>query len=377
MTRTNSRLSLFALLLMTAGLTGCGWAQWPPKPIAINRPTSGATAVRNDNVSRSDNVVVARGDTVYGLSKRYNVPTRTIIEANRLAPPYYLYVGQRLSVPGAPGSSTPAPMPAPSAVPVTQVASVPLTSEAPVRGASVAVTPLPAPAAPSIVAAPPPYEAAPSPAPKPQNLTPAQQAGLEPIWNPIMEPVKDAPMKEVVVKPAILEPAPADPATPVQAAQPAAPSRVLEPPLPAETAKPVAMLPAPAVRSGGFLWPISNGKTLAGFGSQGNGLQNDGINIEAPRGTPIHAAENGVVAYAGNEIRGFGNMILIKHNDGWVTAYAHADQLLVKRGDTIKKGDIIGKVGSTGSVDKPQLHFELRQGKKPVDPTRYIKDGSA
>jgi murein DD-endopeptidase MepM/ murein hydrolase activator NlpD len=111
---------------------------------------------------------------------------------------------------------------------------------------------------------------------------------------------------------------------------------------------------------------------IATFGEQGKGLHNDGINIQAPRGTPIKAAENGVVRYAGNEIRGFGNLLLIEHAGGFITAYAHADSLLVKRGDTVHRGQTIARVGATGSVNDPQLHFEVRQDRTPVDPQRYL-----
>jgi murein DD-endopeptidase MepM/ murein hydrolase activator NlpD len=345
--------SVLAVVLLTAGLSACGWVQWPPPSrYAQNRPTP----VNQPQQARSDGaVVVARGDTVYGLSKRYNVPTKSIIDANRLAPPYYLYVGQKLTVPGS--GPAPAATPAIDYMPMPQDRSVPQIAEAPARSASVQVSTLSTPSAPSVIAAP--REDYVPPPPEPVTVVPP----------PLPEPVRGVlpPQSQV-------QPQPIEAALP-PAAVPAAPSPVLEQ-APTETPKPVAMLPKPALRSGGFLWPLSNGRVLSGFGAQGSGLQNDGINIEAPRGAPIHAAENGVVAYAGNEIRGFGNMLLIKHDGGWVTAYAHADQLLVKRGDVIKKGDVIARVGSTGSVDKPQLHFELRQGKKPVDPTRYIKDSS-
>jgi murein DD-endopeptidase MepM/ murein hydrolase activator NlpD len=108
------------------------------------------------------------------------------------------------------------------------------------------------------------------------------------------------------------------------------------------------------------------------FGAKAKGLHNDGINIATRRGVLVRAADNGVVAYAGNELRGFGNLLLIKHSGGWVTAYAHNQVLLVKRGQTIKKGQSIARVGSTGTVNKPQLHFELRKGKLAVDPQKYL-----
>ena len=111
---------------------------------------------------------------------------------------------------------------------------------------------------------------------------------------------------------------------------------------------------------------------MSRFGALGKGLQNDGINILAPRGTPIRAVQNGVVAYSGNELRGFGNLLLIKHTGGWISAYAHNDQLLVKTGDQVRRGQVVSRVGSTGSVDKPQLHFELRRKNRAVDPERYL-----
>jgi murein DD-endopeptidase MepM/ murein hydrolase activator NlpD len=120
-----------------------------------------------------------------------------------------------------------------------------------------------------------------------------------------------------------------------------------------------------------FSWPL-NGRVLAGYGVGPGGGHNDGINIAAPRGTPIAAIEVGTVAYAGNELRGYGNLILIKHPDGWISAYGHCDELLVKKGDPVYRGKIIAKVGATGNVNEPQLHFELRQGKRPVDPRGFL-----
>lgn len=101
-------------------------------------------------------------------------------------------------------------------------------------------------------------------------------------------------------------------------------------------------------------------------------MHNDGINIAASRGAPIRAAENGVVVYAGNELRGFGNLLLLRHADGWMTAYAHADEILVARGDQVKRGEVIGRVGSTGNVASPQIHFEIRRGSRAVNPRDHL-----
>lgn len=118
-------------------------------------------------------------------------------------------------------------------------------------------------------------------------------------------------------------------------------------------------------------WPVV-GKVVSGFGPRPDGTHNDGINVQAPLGTDVHAAEAGVVAYAGDELKGYGNLVLVRHDNGWVTAYAHGDEILVKRGDRVKRGQVIAKAGRTGQVDQPQLHFELRQGQKPVDPTPFM-----
>jgi len=130
-------------------------------------------------------------------------------------------------------------------------------------------------------------------------------------------------------------------------------------------------LPPPPPRSGGFGWPVI-GRIIATFGPKPGGLRNDGINIAAPRGAPVRATDAGVVAYAGDGIRAFGKLILIRHGNGWVSAYAHNDELLVHRGDVVRRGQIIARVGQTGLVDSPQLHFELRRGKRPVDPLRHL-----
>jgi murein DD-endopeptidase MepM/ murein hydrolase activator NlpD len=188
---------------------------------------------------------------------------------------------------------------------------------------------------------------------------------------------------------AVASAAPAAPA-PVPASPAAAPAGVAE-----ALAKPrehqVASLPdpqtmtdavpeapgaagAPSAGAEGFRWPV-RGRIIAGFGKQPDGARNDGINLAVPAGTPIKAAEQGTVIYAGNELQGYGNLVLVQHKDGWVSAYAHADELTVRRGDGIQRGQVIGKAGTTGSVSQPQLHFELRKGSKPVDPLPHLSGG--
>lgn len=136
-------------------------------------------------------------------------------------------------------------------------------------------------------------------------------------------------------------------------------------------------LPKPEPMAGNqFRWPVK-GRIVAGFGPKAGGKHNDGINVAVPKGTSIKAAENGVVAYAGSELEPYGNLILIRHSNNWVTAYAHNDELLVKRGDTVQRGQVVAKAGQSGSVSQPQLHFELRKGSKPVDPLSYMASNSS
>lgn len=126
------------------------------------------------------------------------------------------------------------------------------------------------------------------------------------------------------------------------------------------------------VRSKGrFLWP-ANGRVVSGFGPIQGGLHNDGINILVPNGAPIFASDDGEVTYVGSELNGYGNLVLIRHSGDWVTAYSHNRRIHVGRGDKVRRGQHIADAGSTGSVDRPQLHFELRKGSKAVDPMDYL-----
>jgi murein DD-endopeptidase MepM/ murein hydrolase activator NlpD len=120
-----------------------------------------------------------------------------------------------------------------------------------------------------------------------------------------------------------------------------------------------------------FHWPVQ-GRIIASFGSSLSGERNDGIDLAVPEGTPITAAEDGVVSYAGNAFAGQGNLVLIRHSNGYSTVYAHAKELLVKRGDQIKRGQVIAHSGQTGNVNAPQLHFEVRRGATPLDPVRFL-----
>jgi murein DD-endopeptidase MepM/ murein hydrolase activator NlpD len=134
----------------------------------------------------------------------------------------------------------------------------------------------------------------------------------------------------------------------------------------------VTSQPLPPVSGGPvFAWPVS-GPLVSDFGSTASGGKNDGINIAANMDTPIRASASGTVTYAGSELKNYGNLVLVKHTGGYTTAYAHADRLIVARGDFVAKGQVIGYVGQTGDVSKPQLHFEIRSATTPVNPHSYL-----
>lgn len=132
-----------------------------------------------------------------------------------------------------------------------------------------------------------------------------------------------------------------------------------------------APLPVVTGTAPAFRWPLP-GRIISGFGAKPGGRFNDGVNLKASTGEAVRAAGDGVVAYAGDAIPGFGNLLLVKHAGGWVTAYAHNEALLVARGARVKAGEVIARAGQSGAVAEPQLHFELRRGRTPVDPARVI-----
>src|SRR5215470_14622831 len=176
---------------------------------------------------------------------------------------------------------------------------------------------------------------------------------------------------------------PAAPSAPVPHTKPAAAAAAAQAssqPATARLAAPATESPEPRPASAtaeltgsvpSFRWPV-RGRVIAGYGAKLNGAANDGINLSVPEGTSVKAAEDGVVAYAGNELKGYGNLVLVRHANGFVTAYAHASEIKVKRGDQVKRGQVLVLAGQTGNVNSPQLHFEIRKGSTPIDPNQYL-----
>ena len=305
------------VLLLALGLAACSSGPQRPLPIVQEAPPPAAV---------TGPYVVQAGDTIYSVARALNLTVRALIDADNLRAPYNLSPGQRLMLPGggfylvAKGDSLSL---------IAKKTGVPFATLARMNKLS------------------PPYVLQPN-----QKLLLPTAAGT-PAPAPV---VAQAPVPPPVSSAAAPPPPQAAPRPPVAVA-PAAPQVAAATPLPAP----------PAKAGHGFIWPVK-GDVILEYGSTGKGQHNDGINIAAPRGTAVVAAESGVVAYAGNELRGFGNLLLIKHDEGWMTAYAHNDQLLVRRGEVVKRGQKIALVGDSGGVSQPQLHFELRQGTRAIDP---------
>lgn len=259
-----------------------------------------------------ETVTVEKGDTLYSISKRYDMPLRDLIDANSLKPPYTLKVGQVLRLPAS-------------------------TYHVVSRGDTL-------------------YSIS-----RQYN---ANIADLKRINNLSYPYTLAVGQKVILAGSARSLSATANPPPKRKYTARAAPRKTTS--RPARGSYTVVQK-----RSSKFSWPV-RGTIVSKFGTIGKGRANDGINIKAARGTVVKAADAGTVAYAGNELKGFGNLILVRHNDGWITAYAHNDRLLVKKGQKVRRGEKIATVGATGGVNSPQLHFEIRAGKKAVNPVAYL-----
>lgn len=273
---------------------------------------------------------VTRGDTVYGIARRYSAMTRAIITTNYLRPPYTLSVGQVLVVP-APGVHRVAA--GETIYGISRRYGVDMATLVRFNGMAA-----------------------------PYLIGPGQELAL-PSETIISARGENAVAGKQAATPAVPPRNKRDSTTEKNVG----PKRVAEG---RDTLRPTG-LPLPLDGNGRFIQPVE-GRILSRFGAKGDGQHNDGINISAPRGTSVRAAQAGVVSYAGSEIRGYGNLLLLKHDDGFMTAYAHAEELLVKRGDVVHQGQIISTVGDSGAASIPQLHFEIRHGTKAVDPNIYL-----
>jgi murein DD-endopeptidase MepM/ murein hydrolase activator NlpD len=325
---------------------------------------------------------VLPGETLYAISRRYDVPIRAIIDANRLEPPFGLRAGQTLTLPQVrthlvrPGDTLYSISRQYGVDVATLAETNHLQTPFTIRTGTTLVLPPAAAASPTPVSAPAPATPG-RPAEVAVTELPPPSGGAHSTSPPQPQPAPSPPSVQPIAPPTPVSPPPSSAAprpSPAPAPAPAAPS----PPAPASPPEQSASLPPPSGGKGSaiFLWPVE-GRVIARYGPGAGGTHNDGINIAAPTGTPVLAADAGTVAYAGNELRGYGNLILIKHANGWMTAYAHNAVLLVKRGDKVRRGQMIARVGATGTVGEPQLHFEVRKGTRALDPAEYLPATSA
>ena len=314
-------------------------------------------------------IVVGPGESLETMSRRYNVPVSAIMQANNITNPTAIHPGEHLVIPrpkSAAGYMPARPASTAAVMPPMGPVGAPKTALAPTSGMHVVV---PGETLHSIARA---YGKPVMVLAKANNIPPDTMVRVgERIIIPDIQPGQAGVAAPRVQASAAPGPAPI-PAPAYASAESPHSARIAVPEPAAATEQQNAVKTAePAGSLPSFRWP-ARGRVIAGFGPSPNGLQNDGINVAVPEGTPIKAADDGVVAYAGNELKGYGNLVLIKHANGFVTAYAHASEILVKRGDTVKRGEVIAKSGQTGSVTSPQLHFEIRKGSTPVDPSQYL-----
>jgi murein DD-endopeptidase MepM/ murein hydrolase activator NlpD len=283
-----------------------------PRMAAANPP-----AMTEDGSSH----VVQQGETLYSIARKYGVKPGDLASANRLPSFDAIRIGQRLVIPSGKVS-------------------------------------------------PPPKVAA-------ADNTTTGYGGTKVIGTVPADHTKTAEMPRAPeTKTASLDPAPvAEPKSPAIAAQPTTPVEKGASQGTADAAAAIQEASDPPSANGtSFRWPV-RGRIISGFGAKPGGDKNDGINLAVPEGTSVKAAEAGTVIYAGNELSGYGNLVLIRHADGWVSAYAHNSALKVKKGDQVTRGETIATAGATGSVTSPQVHFELRKGAKPVNPLDYLANG--
>ncbi len=374
-----------------------------PQPVAAQPAApsrTGAASLDHWSAEGGTPIVVAQGETVRTLSDRYGVPQDALLRSNGFNSAAQVQPGARLVVPVYRATAVRAATPAPAA-PAPAAKTEPKKAEAPaeklrlVKGpepvrttsakASDAKTAAKTPAAktakvekdddeedaPKAKAAP---EKKAADKKKTAEKKPAEEksktaAKPEPSKPAAKEATKESAKPQRQKQAALESAAPEAKAEPrkIETRQPEAKKvevdRETTASLPKEEAKPVASGEA----NPEFRWP-ARGRIIQGFRSGGN----DGINIAVPEGTAVKAAEGGVVKYAGSELKGYGNLVLIQHPNGFVSAYAHNGELDVKRGDTVKRGQTIAKAGQTGNVSSPQVHFELRKGSTPVDPTGFL-----
>jgi len=335
-------------------------------------------------------VTVGPGMTLYSIARANNLSVSQLAAANGIKPPYAVHTGQSLRIPGGTGAAAPAEtvsyaepeaaVPATPAAPAKPFKEGPSVSDAQGTGETHTVAP-----GETLFSLGRSYGVSPfaiadaNGLPKDAQLVTGQKVRIPAAGAAAAR--KAAPAAETADATAagaseeVEAPAEKTADAAGEGAEPSSTAAATAGNSASGAGQEVAEQ-APIDGAPGMRWPV-RGKIISGFGPKANGLKNEGINIAVPEGTSIRAAESGVVAYAGNELKGYGNLVLIRHDNGYVTAYAHAKELFVKRGDTVKRGDVIAKAGQTGSVSSPQLHFEVRKGAVALDPMKFLSSNTA
>ena len=328
--KTRRRFALWNVCILGIFVSGCTSTEYQERVVRKPIPSL-SNSIQNYLTSNTKGIIlVRRGDSLYTLSRRHDVALRGLIQANNLKPPYVIHPRQRLKLP----------------VSRYHVVGIGDTIYQISRhydvdmGALVRINQIE-----------PPYRVARGQRLRLPNSSISKFAAVR------RRAGTDRQKPQLVMGQTRL---------PFRAKPSAPPPR-------SRWSKPhPAPIKNPPVRTGRkFLWPL-RGKVIESFGARAGGLHNDGINIAARKGASIRAAENGIVVYTGNQLQGFGNLVLVKHAGGWMSAYAHSSIILVKRGDIVRRGQTIARVGRTGNVSKPQLHFELRRGERAVNPKIHL-----
>ncbi|MEM8986509.1 MAG: peptidoglycan DD-metalloendopeptidase family protein [Pseudomonadota bacterium] len=339
------RRAVAAIAVLTFTLVACAERTPAPvsygpsraKPAADPRPVYYTSAAVAPAEAPLGYVKIAPGDTVYHLSRVYKVDVDTIIEANDLEPPYPLQVGQFIRIPSAPSHVV---TPGETLYAISRqygrdVASLAIANDMTPPYTLQVGQSLRIPAA-GEVGAPASARTRAYAQATPSQGMPERKTRLSTITSKPTQPVERQSLPPVRVQKASY-------ATPSVKPNPDSP----------------------------FIWPVE-GDVISRYGAKPGGRRNDGVNIAAAEGTPIRAAAAGEVVYRGSELDGYGNLLLIRHEGGWVTAYAHAKTILVRKGQKVRQGQLVARVGKTGSVDRPQLHFEVRRGLNALNPETLV-----
>jgi murein DD-endopeptidase MepM/ murein hydrolase activator NlpD len=344
-------------------------------PLQGSEPQSGrpawqnaATGTGGDSYSESGSVTVQSGQTIYSIARANNLSPDELARANNIAPPYAIRVGQRLTVPGRADPVTPSVA---RAEPQTiEAANAPSSRPQFGQGDTHVVRP-----GETLFAVGRSYGLNPFSIAEHNRLTEPYELK---VGQTLRIPSNGAVAAQRDERPSSGQPMTLDQQmaerqdaqrrdSQAQVEQQArAPEAIAAPPSSQATPD-----QRDASMASTFRWPVK-GRVISTFGEKPTGMRNEGINIAVPEGTSVRAAGSGIVAYAGNELKGYGNLVLIRHDGGWVTAYAHNKELFVNRGDSVERGDVIANAGQTGSVTSPQVHFEVRKGATAVDPMKHL-----